>query len=377
MSAPKQLKQPRKFYLDLVRVVAIISISLNHAVNRCYQNYRGQMEEFYSISFASTLFKTIITVFSHIGVPLFLMITGVLILNKKMENSSDIKRFYKRNVLSLFITTEIWYALIYWIIVLFRLYESIPENIGFIEAVWGMIKTMLLLDQVTFDCMWYMPMILCLYTTLPFVIIVKNKLSDSEFSPVLLLPLGIVFLYAMVLPALNSLLYILGCEPLSSRMDLLNLPSSFLLYIIIGYWVGNGALSRLKNHMVAIFTAGSFALCCAYQFYAYSQPLNYLVSYDFPLLPLCAAFLFELLRRTAKYVRKARKPVTYLARISFGIYFVHIIIMTFLVPSMNALSISRPFKVLLLEAVSVGGSILLITPLSKIPLFRKYLFMIK
>jgi hypothetical protein len=33
----------RIFYLDIARALAIISITLNHAVNRSYRNYHGQM----------------------------------------------------------------------------------------------------------------------------------------------------------------------------------------------------------------------------------------------------------------------------------------------------------------------------------------------
>ena len=36
----------RQLYLDVARVLAIISISLNHAVNRTYNNYSNQMQEF-------------------------------------------------------------------------------------------------------------------------------------------------------------------------------------------------------------------------------------------------------------------------------------------------------------------------------------------
>lgn len=114
METGASLKPKRLFYLDVARFIAIISISLNHAVNRSYENYNNQMAEFFALPFGSTLFKTFISVFSRIGVPLFLMITGVLILNKKMESASDVKRFYKHNLLSLLITTEIWYVLMYW-----------------------------------------------------------------------------------------------------------------------------------------------------------------------------------------------------------------------------------------------------------------------
>ena len=41
----KTLTGGRSYYLDIARAIAIISISLNHAVNRIYDNYFGQMEE--------------------------------------------------------------------------------------------------------------------------------------------------------------------------------------------------------------------------------------------------------------------------------------------------------------------------------------------
>ena len=106
----------RTLYLDIVRVFAVVCITLNHAVNRTYDNYSNQYKQYLESSFVSTFIKTFITVFSHIGVPLFLMITGVLILNKNFENPQNIKKFIKNNYLNLFITTEIWIFIMFWFI---------------------------------------------------------------------------------------------------------------------------------------------------------------------------------------------------------------------------------------------------------------------
>ena len=103
----KTLTGGRSYYLDIARTIAIISISLNHAVNRTYDNYFGQMEEFLESSYLSSLLKSVVTVFSHLGVPLFLMISGALLLHKRMETADDVKRFYRHNLLELFITAEI------------------------------------------------------------------------------------------------------------------------------------------------------------------------------------------------------------------------------------------------------------------------------
>lgn len=369
------MKQKRMFYLDVARVIAIISISLNHAANRSYSNYSGQMAEFFALPLGSTLFKTVMTVFSRIGVPLFLMITGVLILNKKMDDAKDVKRFYKHNLLSLFITTEIWYVIMYWIL---AVGDGVIAEKGWIGAISGMFSTMIFQNQLTMGSMWYMPMILCIYTTLPFVVMVKDKLEGSK-EKLLYLPVVLLFLVAMVLPFVSDLLKILGQKELSSPLGERYLFSFYYIYILIGYGIGKGALERFKTGTVALGAMGSFLLCCGYQLWAYEQPANYLVAYDFPLMPVCAGLLFELVRRYAHKLEKAEKPITCVSRISFGIYFVHVVIIGVLVAVLDrfAPGMYRPVRLILLEVIPVGLSIALILPLSKIKLLKKYLFLIK
>ena len=98
---------------DVCRTLALILISLNHAVNRAYSVYENQVEEFYSLSLGSTVFKTVTLVCSHVGVPLFLMIIGELILRKSFDDGQDIKMFYRHNLIGLLITTEIWCFIMY------------------------------------------------------------------------------------------------------------------------------------------------------------------------------------------------------------------------------------------------------------------------
>lgn len=372
-----QPKKQRMFYLDIARALAIVSITLNHAVNRSYRNYHGQAGEFFSIGVASTVLKTLVTVFSRVGVPLFLMITGVLILNKKMENASDVRRFYRHNLLSLFITAEIWYVLIYWYLVLIAP-NSILKTRGWGGAIVGMFETMLFQNQVTFDGMWYMPMILCVYLFLPFMAMVKNQLAGTKERAVYL-PAIVIFTVTMLIPFLNNLLLLLGMEGYKNGIEFVNLPIFYYLYILIGYLVGNGALKKFRTATIATITGVSFLICCGFQFWAYSRPADYLVAYDFPLMPLLAGFLFELIRRCAAGLRKLERPITGLARIAFGIYFLHIIIMTTLVTELGErhITLSRPVRLLVLEAVSVGLSIVMILPLSKIKILRTYLFSIK
>ena len=368
-------KQKRMFYLDVARVVAILSISLNHAVNRSYDNYGNQLAEYLAIPMASTLFKTVISVFSRIGVPLFLMISGVLILNKKMENASDVKRFYKHNLLSLLITTEIWYVLMYWFLVIG---DVLSSKLSWGAALGGMFSTMVFQNQETMGSMWYMPMILCVYTTLPFAIMVKDKLTGAK-EKILYLPVVLLFTVSMVQPFISDLLVLLGFRGLSSPLGEHYLFSFYYIYILFGYWLGKGGLQKIRTIPVAMAAVGTFLLCCGYQLWAYAQPGNYLVAYDFPLMPICAGLLFELLRRGAHRVQRAEKPITCISRISFAIYFVHIVIMTALVLVLDGIAPGLPkaLRLVILEAVSLAGSVGVILPLSKIKIFRQYLFLIK
>lgn len=356
------LNSKRQYYLDVARVMAIFAVVLNHAVKRGFSD-------------GSDVLRAALWILSNLGVPLFLMITGALILNKPMDSAADVKRFYKRNLLPLLLTTEIWLALTYWFKILFDGAYPILYTQGLGAALWGMVKTMLFLDQVTFASMWYMPMILCLYTTLPLLAILKNKLSGG--GAWLLLPAALVYLYRMVLPAVNSLLYMNGFDGVSTVIQEANLLPYYYLYIIAGYLVSSGGLSRLRTGVVAAVAGLAYVLSCAHQIYAYAQPMKYVISYTYPLLPVCGTFLLELLRRTAHWCKGLEKPVTYLSRIAFAIYLLHMVVMTSLNTVMDYTGWDPMLETLFMQLVSILVSVAVIAPLSKVKPLRKYLFLIK
>lgn len=83
----------RQFYLDVMRAFAIISISMNHAVNRTYQNFSYSFFEFRSIPLWSSWIKVCAIIFGHIGVPLFLMISGALLRIRKWTGKQMLRNF--------------------------------------------------------------------------------------------------------------------------------------------------------------------------------------------------------------------------------------------------------------------------------------------
>ena len=235
-----------------------------------------------------------------------------------------------------------------------------------------MVKTMLFIDQVAFGSMWYIPVILCLYTVLPLFALVLRKVSLRT----LVLPALVVFVTLLV----NDINGVLAVQEYGTQLSFAlrasNVFSFYLLYALVGYWISQGGLQRLATVWVALGTILSFVGICALQMYMYSRPVDYLLDYDFTGHIICAGWLFELIRRGAHLIRALERPVSYLARISFAIYFIHIIIMTCLV--WYAPSSSRQWlQILFLEAVSFGGSVVVIALLSRVPVLKKYALFIK
>ena len=363
----------RQYWLDVARAIAIISISCNHAINRAYDNYVDTAAEFAAISTVSTVFKAFVTIFSRLGVPIFLMISGALLLHKRMDGPEDLKRFYRHNLLQLFITAEIWYFLFFWFLVLCTPGGHALRSASPIEILRSLVQTMLFQNQVTMNSMWYMSLILVLYPTIPFLIIVVSHMPLRY----MILPPLLLFLNNMLLPAINSQVTIDGGTTYTSAIWPAYVGCLYYLYLLAGYWLSENGLQKVRGRFLGLGMIASYLACVGYQFYTYSRPGNVQVSYSSPGILLCAVFTFAFIRRFAPYLQKLRRPVTYLSKISLGIYFVHVLLLQLLCWYGKLPVCPRPIQFLLYEILPVGGSVLVIWLLSHIPILRKRLFLIK
>lgn len=147
--------------------------------------------------------------------------------------------------------------------------------------------------------------------------------------------------------------------------------------MLIGYWIVQGKFQGWNDRIILLGAVGTFACSCALAWWAYASPADVVYSYEFPGYLFCAAFLLEFLRRKAHRLERLRGVFAYLAEISLGIFFVHILVMEGLDWYMDFSGWHRSAKLLFLEGVSVGGSILIIWLLSHIKRLKQYLFLIK
>ncbi len=365
------MEKKRITWLDIARAIAIISISSNHAVNRAFRDEGSVYEQFMQHSGAVAFIHSVIFIFSRIGVPIFLMITGVLILNKSFENKDDLKKFYRHNLLSILVTSEIWLFLGFWYRTLFHANDFLERGIGYTLGRFA--GTMLFFNQETMGNMWYIPMILCFYLLLPFIAVAFRKINPDWFW----LPVGLVVAEAMVVPTINRILLINGVKgQLEFGLGSMNLFSRYLTFIIIGYFLNKGLLKKLPLIAVDIIAFVTFMVSAAYQYWEYTLPDGEKVAYNFFPLAFCSVFIFEAIRRHFMEARE-HKHITWLSRASFGIYFLHI----FITAALSGMSFFNRFHPLvlfvILEAASVGVSIIIILIGSKIPFVKRVVFGIK
>ena len=367
------VQKPRVAYLDAARALGVLLVVLNHAANRVWDNYENVQAEFFSLDLTEKLAKTIFTVSSHLGVPLFLMITGALILSRRFDTREELLRFYRRNWLSLLITSEIWLFLGFWFNVLLGPNDLVLETESTAGVLRACLKTLLFVDQVRFSSMWYIPMIVSVYLMLP---IFAHFLHHAAEPRVLLLPMLLLFHSAMAVPTLNAYREIYKLDLWYNNFFYSNLFSMYLLYAIAGWWIAGGGLRRLSDRAVALCAAGSAALCFYAQFWCYARSLH-LLGYDSPGILICSVFLFELLRRADATLQRGEAFFAPVSRASFAVYLVHIFFNLLLFWFCDLSGWSNYTKLLLYLLVPLAGSALIIWPLSKIPFCRKYLFLIK
>ncbi len=131
----------RQYWLDVARAVAIIFITFNHALSRSFHTRGETLQEFLLMSTPESFLKAFLYVFSRIGVPLFLMITGALLIPRNYEARETTKRFIRHNWLSLLRTTMIWLVIMFCFLQIFD--GSILKTQGIIRTLIHLFSTAL------------------------------------------------------------------------------------------------------------------------------------------------------------------------------------------------------------------------------------------
>ena len=280
-------------YLDNLRVIAIFAIILVHIS---------------SLWVTSTIigvdWQNLASTIGNIGVPIFLMITGALLLNK---NYPTITGFYKKRF------PRITIPFIFWIII-YGIYSV--HSTGNYD----------LANTFLNNLGWYFYLIVGVYLAIPFI---NDFIRSRQLKEVK---------YFIIIFILASIFYTC-CKffNISSYLDLRFFIGG-LSYVIVGYYLANIKINSPRKTMLGCVLLFLVCLFVSYQIpeigiYEFNNPNLYLNSYlDFSIFRLglgTSVFLF--VRCLFLNSRKTTSKLTLsISKASYGMYLSHVTLFLFI-----------------------------------------------
>lgn len=342
-------------YLEYLRVLCAIAVVMNHVAVVAIHYFKDNAQQ--TDLFVYNCFSQ----WSHFAVPVFLMISGYLLLNpeKSIDYKKAIGKYAKRMAFVLLLIGSIYaYMELFFASRSFSLLD-----IG--KAVY------LTLIGKTWDHMWYLYTLIGIYLVLPVLKPMYQGLPTRTIDCFLI----ILFLFFSILPIIKRATGFSIGIPLPVN-------SIFLFYFLLGgrlrtvnsmAWMGKTPVVMILMLLPLFFTYCNYML----NFHI----LEIMSGYTSPIIALLALSVFTLFKNNEslckKYVdsiKNGDKIVTHIADNSFGIYIFHMLWINILykVVGINPLEYSTlvliPINLLVLIASDLTTMIY-----KKVPIIGKYI----
>ena len=295
--------RPRLFYLDLLRIWAITAVLLLHAITPILTN-----AAFYGSR--SWYVGVLLNEFARTGVPLFLMISGSLLLSD--ARSADIPCFYRKRLPRLLLPLLSWHTIYYFYHVLTG--ASDASVYSYFSQLFG---------SGSAYHMWFIYSLLGMYLITPFLKRIADGCSMKQMGLLLLL-----LLFPGTLRPLWNMttgFYIFLFDPLME---------CYFGYFLAGYLLSKLRITPLLRAVYLTAGIGGFLLgfignLRASSMEAVTYPFNggYMLNHY-----LLAGALFLLVRDlTERHAasEKLSRHAAYLSDITFAIYWVHVIVLEY------------------------------------------------
>lgn len=300
----KNLTQ-RTFSFDVLRAVALFLVVLVHT------------HPFFNQVGTSTWPQTVLFFFAKLGVPLFVLLSGALLLSK--NESTEV--FYKKRLQKILLPWMVW-ACVY---LLYKYAAGILE----FTSITSFLKELI---TVFLSDFWFMPMIVGIYILTPYIRTwIQNKV-----------PLHFVLVTWFCLTSLAPLIYLSPLFPGSSSSGLLTVVSSFTGYFVFGWFALQSWTKKISSSVLFVIIALSAIIYSLFsKVFVATEHLLFFATQDYFSPPIVAASiaLFILMTRHV-----ASNPSTSIQNIiekvstsGYGIFLSHVLItalLSYAVPSL-------------------------------------------
>lgn len=280
----------RIFYYDMLRALAILCVILCHTSP--FYNLTGMTSQ------TNLIIPNILYNLATMGVPLFFMISGALLLNKPYGISVFLKKRFSR----------ILYPFLFWII-------FILAGVYYINGTTYLLDMFLGVGQFT----WFIWVLMGLYLFIPVFTPFVEKYGIKGVE------------YYLIFWAITIILTDLNMYPFG-RLDL-TLFSGYFGVLVLGYYLDNKDFGIAENKLCLI---GLLTFLACLTLTVYLNYINFIPGFSFDsceylnvitLLMTSGLYIFvKYLNKLDSPNDKIKKAITSISICSYGMYFTHIIV---------------------------------------------------
>ena len=296
----------------------------------------------------------------RLGVPIFLFMTGYLLLDRQYDSQKCVA-FWRQKWLPLLVCSEAWILI----------YNVFLASRGSIIKPLDVIKQMLFLENVEMGHFWYIPMIIGIYLFIPIIAMGLQKLNWKTVA----IPTAIFFGFAFIVPVVNVCFSGLNIEPLRVQIDFGYSGAVYGIYVLAGWMVKKGALQHARCSILAICGLAFMACLIGLQIWTHVTGKGYTAWYNNALL-FCSGFaLFGLMShaQTVPFYTVFRS----VARYSFPIFLIHLMVIVPLNAQIAPLHIPHIIKASILFFAGFGLSYVIARAIELIPVIGKKILYLK
>ncbi|MBR3093579.1 MAG: acyltransferase [Bacteroidaceae bacterium] len=343
----------RNYTLDVIRTIAILFVVANHAIEMSFPfHYKTNgYESFCGMPYTLQFFQFFVFTMGRLGVPLFFMLTGYLLLTRGYDTKEKIVKFYKKKFLGLIM---VWYVWILLYNVFFLLYAHKPFIIK------DILLEMLFIKIVPLMHAWYMNEFVIIYALIPVLSYVLMKIGHARELIIGILTVSII--YVMVGGISHATIYVYRLM--------------YIAYVIAGYY-----FAVIQKHpgefiCMVVFVIG-LGVIIGWQIHGYHNHQPSSIWYSNPLLYITSFSLFSLLLTHKWNKGRFSSYVETISRISFGIYLLHVPVMRITISLIPSLKDMKIINVVFLFLITFSTCTLIILMISKMSRIGKLLFYMK
>ena len=294
------------FYFDALRAFAILCVVLLHVTGHLGEIMNYNLHTIFSLS---GFYETFANNFFRIGVDLFLMLSGALLLGRNW----DVKGFFKKRILRIAIPFIFW-ALVFSIMLILSSYFI--SNIHFVDDFGILSLFNVFIDTLLFKApgsvvYWFFWMMLYVYLLMP---IFNKWINNTQLINVeYFLIIWLVFI---------SIIYPLNNQYLTLLSDFL----SPLALVVLGYYLRYSERKIFSFSVSAILIILSSVIMLLYSYSVASNNILFVFHrYSLPVVILAiGVFCFF---KTSKLIDHASgnvaNMVSSVAMCSYGVYLIH------------------------------------------------------